>query len=291
MKMTPTFENTLVSTQWLSDNLEAQDLRILDCTTHLRVDSDNAFRAENAYPEWEAGHIPGAMYVDLQGELSDKSSAYRFMLPSAEQFGEVMGKKGVGPGTRVVLYSGTTPQWAARIWWMLRSFGFEGAMILDGGFPKWVSEGRPVSTEISNYPSAIFQTDATGKVFVGKEVVVEALGAGDAVVLNALLATQHRGIDARHYGRPGRIAGSVNVPANNLIDPETGTYLPQSVLREQFRGSGALEAKSVVNYCGGGIAASSTALILALLGQSEVSIYDASLSEWARDESAPMETG
>jgi len=291
MNMTPTFENTLVSTQWLSDNLEAQDLRILDCTTHLRVDSDNAFRAENAYPEWEAGHIPGAMYVDLQGELSEKSSAYRFMLPSAEQFGEVMGKKGVGPGTRVVLYSGTTPQWAARIWWMLRSFGFEGAMILDGGFPKWVSEGRPVSTEISNYPSAIFQTDATGKVFVGKEVVVEALGAGDAVVLNALLATQHRGIDARHYGRPGRIAGSVNVPANNLIDPETGTYLPQSVLREQFRDSGALEAKSVVNYCGGGIAASSTALILALLGQSEVSIYDASLSEWARDESAPMETG
>ena len=291
MSMLATFENSLVSTQWVESQLGAPDLRVLDCTTHLVPEPNHVFRVESGYADWEAGHVPGAGYVDLQGELSDSSAPFRFMLPATEQFAEVMGAKGVSPDSRVVLYSTTAPQWAARIWWMLRAFGFDNAMIMDGGFRKWASEGRTVSTEPCRYPSAVFEAAPREGVFVDKGAVLEAMDQPDAAVLNALSAAQHDGSDARHYGRPGRISGSINVPANDLLDPENGTYLPEADLRALFEPSGVMEKPAVVHYCGGGIAASSTAFILTLLGHPNVSVYDASLSEWAADAGLPMETG
>jgi len=110
-------------------------------------------------------------------------------------------------------------------------------------------------------------------------------------VLNALSEEQHRGTEGVTYGRPGRIAGSVNVAARSLVDPKTHAYLPAHVLRERFAAAGALEAERVITYCGGGIAASSDAFVLTLLGHDGVAVYDASLSEWAADPSLPMETG
>ena len=110
-------------------------------------------------------------------------------------------------------------------------------------------------------------------------------------MLNALTDEQHRGTGGVTYGRPGRIAGSTNVPARELVDPETHAYLPLDVLRAKFAAAGALDAKRVVTYCGGGIAASSDAFVLVLLGHPGVALYDASLSEWAADPALPMETG
>jgi thiosulfate/3-mercaptopyruvate sulfurtransferase len=110
-------------------------------------------------------------------------------------------------------------------------------------------------------------------------------------VLNALTDEQHRGTGGVHYGRPGRIAGTGNVPARDLVDPHTHAYLPLEQLRAKFAAAGALDARRVVTYCGGGIAASSDAFVLALLGRDDVAVYDASLSEWAADPALPMETG
>jgi thiosulfate/3-mercaptopyruvate sulfurtransferase len=124
-----------------------------------------------------------------------------------------------------------------------------------------------------------------------KAGVLAALGAPGACVLNALTAEQHQGTGGVAYGRPGRIAGSVNVPARDLVDPATHAYLPAEALREKFAKSGALDAGRVVAYCGGGIAASSDAFVLTLLGHDGVAVYDASLSEWARDPSLPMDRG
>jgi thiosulfate/3-mercaptopyruvate sulfurtransferase len=121
--------------------------------------------------------------------------------------------------------------------------------------------------------------------------VLAGLGARATCVLNALTEEQHRGTGGVHYGRPGRIAGSVNVAARSLVDPKTHAYLPTDALREHFKASGALDSGRVITYCGGGIAASSDAFVLALLGHERVSVYDASLSEWAGDASLPMETG
>ena len=121
--------------------------------------------------------------------------------------------------------------------------------------------------------------------------VLAAIESGGTCIVNALSAEQHRGEGPARYGRAGRITGSVNVPANSLIDAETKAYLPLEELREQFASVGADAAGRVIAYCGGGIAASSDAFVLTLLGYENVAIYDASLSEWAADESLPMEVG
>jgi thiosulfate/3-mercaptopyruvate sulfurtransferase len=202
-----------------------------------------------------------------------------------------MSRYGVGEGVRVVLYDRFVNMWAARVWWMLRVFGFDGAAVLNGGWKKWTREGRPVATDDGTCPSREFTARPRPELVANRGSVLAALGEDGACVLNALTEEQHRGTGGVSYGRPGRIAGTGNVPARDLVDPETHAYLPDDALRAKFAAAGALDAKRVVTYCGGGIAASSDALALALLGRADVAVYDASLSEWATDPSLPMEQG
>jgi thiosulfate/3-mercaptopyruvate sulfurtransferase len=191
-----------------------------------------------------------------------------------------------------VLYSTTTPQWASRIWWMLRNYGFDNAAVLNGGFAKWAREGRPVETGPARArPAAKFVVREDRKLMVGKEVVLGAIGDGAVCTINALSAEQHAGSGGNSYGRSGRIAASVNVPAASLIDPQTGAFLPAAALRAKFAAVGAFDRKQAITYCGGGIAASADALALVMLGHPDVRLYDASMSEWANDPSLPMETG
>jgi thiosulfate/3-mercaptopyruvate sulfurtransferase len=124
-----------------------------------------------------------------------------------------------------------------------------------------------------------------------KSQVAAAIADPRASVVNALTARQHTGEGGVHYGRPGRIAGSVNVPAHRLVDGETKVFLPAGDLATLFAEAGADRADTVIAYCGGGIAASADAFVLALLGHDHVAVYDGSLSEWAKDPAAPMETG
>jgi thiosulfate/3-mercaptopyruvate sulfurtransferase len=125
---------------------------------------------------------------------------------------------------------------------------------------------------------------------VGKEEVLQAIGDNAVCTINALLPEQHAGAGGNSYGRPGRIKGSVNLPAAHLIDPQTNQFLPSAELRRRFDALGAFD-KRVITYCGGGIAASADALVLVMLGHPEVKLYDASLGEWAADPNLPMETG
>jgi thiosulfate/3-mercaptopyruvate sulfurtransferase len=161
--------------------------------------------------------------------------------------------------------------------------------VLNGGFRKWTVENRPVATDTGVRPARTFTPRPRPGLMADKAGVLAALGTPGACVLNALTADRHQGVGEAPYGRPGRIAGSVNVPAADLVDPKTHAYLPADVLREKFAKSGALDARRVVTYCGAGIAASSDAFVLTLLGRDDVAVYDASLSEWASDPSLPME--
>lgn len=281
----------LVETDWLQIHLADPDLRIFDCTTYLLPDPKAVYRIESGRADWEKGHIPGAGFIDLQGELSDQTTKLRFMMPPADQFAAAMSRLGVGQGVRVILYSAGSIQWATRVWWMLRAMGFDNAAVLNGGWEKWQAEGRPVSTEPPRYPPANFVAKPRPGLFADKDKVMAAIEDGGSCVLNALAAEQHTGAGGRHYGRPGRIAGSVNVPARALVDPETNAYLSPAALRALFEDAGITPDREVVAYCGGGIAASNDAFVLTLLGYDKVSLYDASLSEWARDENLPMETG
>ncbi|HEV2335637.1 MAG TPA: sulfurtransferase [Stellaceae bacterium] len=282
----------LIESEALAARLGDPELRVFDCTIHLIPNPDIGYTVKPGREDFEKGHIPGAQFIDLQADLSAPHPKLRFMLPSADDFAAAMGRFGVGEKSRVVLYSTTTPQWASRVWWMLRNYGFDNAAVLNGGFQKWAREGRAVETGPARpRPAARFAVREDRKLMVGKEAVKSAIGDPAICTLNALSAAQHTGTGGTVYGRVGRIAKSVNVPAAALIDPTTGAFLPASDLRAKFAAVGAFDKKRVITYCGGGIAASADALALVMLGHPDVRLYDASMSEWSNDDSLPMETG
>ncbi|WP_421997204.1 sulfurtransferase [Reyranella sp.] len=281
----------LISTEELARRLGAPGLRLFDCTTYLRPRPEGGYNAESGRANYEAGHIPGAAFLDLGGELSDTASPLRFTLPPLDVLTRAFAAKGIGHGTFVVLYSHATPNWATRIWWMLRAVGFDDAAILDGGLDKWKEEGRPLSTESTTYPAATLTLRRRPEIFVDKDAIKAAIGRKDTLTLNALSHEQHKGAGGVVYGRAGRIAGSSCVPAASLFGPDK-TLKPLAELRAAFEGVGTTPDKRILVYCGGGIAATLDAFVLtALLGHRNVSVYDNSMQEWSNDASLPMETG
>ena len=281
----------LVETEWLAEHLNDSDIRVLDCTAFNRADGSGGVRAESGRKSWAMEHIPGAGHADLVSDLSDNDASFRYMLPQIPQLAQAFSGYGVGAGTRAVLYDSTSGSWATRIWWMLRAIGFDDAYVLDGGLHKWKLEGRPVISDPSTYPPAIFLAKPRAGLMANKDEVLAALDLGATCVLNALSKEQHLGSGGANYGRAGRIADSVNVPAGDLTDPVTHSYLPAKQLAQRFAQVGADRAERVITYCGGGIAASNDAFILTMLGYENVAVYDASMSEWAADPSLPMQTG
>jgi thiosulfate/3-mercaptopyruvate sulfurtransferase len=285
--------NALVQTDWLEAHRGDTNLRIFDCTTHLQPaepGTDIPYRIVSGKADYDAGHIPGAGFLDIQGELSDNTTKLRFMLPSPDQFAAIMSRHGIGEGARVVLYSAGNIMWATRVWWMLRAFGFDNAAVLDGGWEKWRAEGRPVSTEPCAYPAAKFIARHRAELFVGKDRVRAALADSRTIIVNALSPDLHRGKGPSRYGRPGRVPGSVNVPAATLLDSKTKAFVPLADARTKFDATGVEKSKNVICYCGGGISATVDLFMLYQLGYQNLTLYDGSMGEWARDDSLPIET-
>jgi thiosulfate/3-mercaptopyruvate sulfurtransferase len=167
----------LAETEWLAAHLRDPELRIFDCTVHLIPNPDIGYTVKPGREDFEKGHIPGAQFIDLQADLSAPHLKLRFMLPAAEAFAAAMGRFGVGENSRVILYSTTTPQWASRIWWMLRNYGFDNAAVLDGGFQKWSREGRPVETGATRPRApATFVVRADRKLMVARRRYLPRLG-------------------------------------------------------------------------------------------------------------------
>lgn len=283
----------LVQTDWLEAHLGDARLRIFDCTTHLKPvepGSDVPYLVVGARAEYDAGHIPGAGFLDIQGELSDNTTKLRFTTPSAEHFAAAMSRHGVGEGARVVLYSAGSIMWATRVWWMLRAFGFDHAAVLDGGWDKWQAEGRPVSTAACTYPPAAFISRPRPGMIVGKQEVSAALGDPATVIVNALAPELHAGKTPSRYGRPGRVPGSINVPAASLLDSRTKAFVPLAQARAKFDAAGIEKSKDVICYCGGGISATVDLFMLHQLGHDRITLYDGSMGEWAKDRALPIET-
>jgi thiosulfate/3-mercaptopyruvate sulfurtransferase len=286
------YPKAIIGTAELATALGDPTLRVFDCTTwlHYEEGTGRPYRVEAARADYDRGHIPGSGFLDLQGELSDTAAPTNFMMPTPDELAARFAARGIGEGTRVVLYSRRSLQWATRIWWMLRAIGFDDAAILDGGFDKWAAEGRPLETAETRFPPAQLVARPRPGLFVGKAAMQAAIGDAGACSINALSPELHRGDTAR-YGRPGRIPGSVNVPAAALLDPATLTLRPPAAVAASFAAVGADPGKRMLIYCGGGIAATLDAFLLHQLGYRDIAVYDASMSEWAKDPALPMEQG
>lgn len=281
----------LKSTDWLDSHLADADLRVYDCTSFLIPDPISTYRVESGRQNWAGGHIPGANYIALQDDLSDHASGLRFTMPPATHVAEAMAALGVNDQSTVVLYSTAHYMWASRVWWMLKAIGFEGANLLDGGFAKWIAEGRQVATGSRPYPPGNLTARPSQALFVGRDEVLAALGDPDTVLINALPPGQYRGDpDAPHQGRPGHIRTSINVPAMSLLSAP-GTLRERHEIEELLGEHGIGRDRKVICYCGGGVSATCVALALTVCGFDRVTVYDGSLNDWAPDPSLPMEVG
>ena len=287
--------DALISTEALARQLGRDDLRIYDCTTYLDPappESDEPYVVRSGRDSFEAAHIPGADFLDLQGEFSDPGTRLRFMMPPTASLETAFGRHGIGGDVRVVLYSIASMMWATRFWWMLRSLGFEGAAVLDGGFDKWQAEGRPLERgPAKGYPPARFTATPEPGRFTDKQAVLAATTDAGTVIVNALGPQFHQGMEPSRYGRPGRIPGSVNVPAASLVDQQDKTFTSLTEAAAKFAAAGIAREKRVIAYCGGGISATMDLFMLHQLGFDELTLYDGSMGEWARDSTLPIERG
>ncbi len=283
----------LIDATTLAEHLEDPQLRILDATVFLdRPAGGGPYTPRSGRPDYERGHIPGAGFADLLGELSDPDGPHPFWLPGEERAAAAFGRLGVGPGTHVVAYAQESPMWATRLWWLLRYFAFDDASVLDGGLPAWRAAGHPVSDTPATYPAAGF-TARRRPELLATRADIEAIVAGEApaCLINALPEHTFRGQGRTSYSRPGRIPRSVSAPAIELLDPETWRLRPLAELERRLDMAGARSGDPVVAYCGGGISATIDVFALSLAGHDDVRLYDGSLTEWTADPALPLEIG
>ena len=274
--------DSLVSTEWLARHLGDGDLRIVDASWHMPASG------RSARAEYEQAHIPRAVFLDID-ELSDRSQPAPHMLPNAEDFGRAMGQLGIAPDDRIVVYDNSPVRTAARGWFMLRHFGASQVAILDGGFQKWIAEGRPVESGERDVPPTQFAAEERGNEVVTKQQLLAGLPS-------ALLDARGRGRfegtepDPRPGVAPGHIPGARNLPFASLYNAD-GTFKSPEQLQALFAQAGIDPAEPFVAACGSGVTANSLIFAAHLLGNVATSLYDGSWSEWGSDPETPKALG
>ncbi|HQY43514.1 MAG TPA: 3-mercaptopyruvate sulfurtransferase [Paracoccaceae bacterium] len=265
---------TLVSTDWLEAHLKDPDLRILDASWYL----PDAGR--DAKAEYQAAHIPGARFFDID-EIADKRSGLPHMAPPPEMFISRMRAMGVGDGHQVVVYDGSGLFSAARVWWTFRLMGKADVAVLDGGLPKWQAEGRPVE----DMPPIVRDRHITvqRQAHLVKDVTQVAAAAklGDYAIIDARSPGRFKGEEPepRPGLRSGHIPGAVNVPYREVLNGD-GTMKSPDALRNLFTAAGVDLKKPAITSCGSGVTAAVLSLALERIGKRDHSLYDGSWAEW-----------
>ena len=277
--------DSLVSVEWLSQHINDPDLVVLDCSVLIEQDPEVGYRSVSGRDSYEEGHIPTAGFADLMGNLSDADSPFQFAVPAPEKFVAAMSALGVGDNTRVVLYDSYNSAWAARVWWMLRWAGFDNAALLDGGVNAWTAAGHSLSTEPANRTAGKLTLALRPDLIADRDEVLASIDNDEVDIIDALPEASYRG-EMVMYDRPGHITSATNVPVFSMV-ADDGRYRSTDELRTLFYSD---RDTRTINYCGGGIAASSNAFIMTRLGYTDVAVYTASLQEWAADPANPMET-
>ena len=277
---------SLVSTQWLAQELGASDLRVVDASLFLPADN------RNPQADYEATHIPGAVFMDL-AEIVDASSPLPMMLPKAEKFASRMQSLGLGDGSRIVLYDNSPYKSASRAWWMLSQvFGAHGVAILDGGLAKWQAEGRPAESGKPSIRHRHFTVWKNDKVVRDKAQILANLESGAEQVVDARGAARFTGEegDPRPDVASGHIPGAFNLPYGQLFNAD-GTWKQGDSLRAAFEAAGVDLSRPMVASCGSGLTAANLVFGAHLLGKSDVALYDGSWSDWGSDPATPKAMG
>ena len=273
----------LVETEWLAENLDNSDIRIVDATWYLpTVERDGI---EN----YDAGHIPGAVFWDIDA-IADPQSSLPHMMPDETTFQEHMKMLGIGGDHHVIVYDNMKMMTAPRVWWTLRVFGHERVSLLNGGQNKRCAEDRPLTTDAPEISETEFRAIFNSSMIRSVDDVLANLRTSNEQILDARGAGRFDGTDPepRPECRSGHIPGSQNLPFNDLIDPQMGTVLPIKELASRIQAAGINDARPVVTTCGSGITACVLALGLHLTGRHDVAVYDGSWTEWGGREDTPV---
>lgn len=272
----------LASTEWLADELGRPDVRIVD----VRWRPDGTGSAV-----FDAGHIPGATYLDWRAELNESPSeetGHALRLAPPDSIVAFMVRAGVGDATTLVLYDDTVGLYAARAWWSLRVYGFESARVLDGGFHAWAAESRPLSTGVLPHPEGSFTPRLNPRLRLTTTDVRSLLGSPGAQIIDARANPEFRGHEG-NARRLGHIPGAINVPVGALHEAGSQRLLDAEVIRGQLTRATVARGKRLVCYDGSGVGAAKLAFVLTLMGYDDVAVYDGGWAEWGDRLDLPVE--
>lgn len=276
---------SLVSTAWLEGELGAPDLRVIDATLFM------SGSGRDARSEYEAEHIPGAVFMDLD-DVADTSSPLPHMLPPEHRMASRMQSLGLGDGNRFVVYDNSPLHSSARAWWMLKTFGAHYVAILDGGLAKWKAERRPTESGRPQVRHGHFTPLFAAEAVADKDYVRTILGDRGVELVDARPVARFAGEepDPRAGVAAGHMPGAKNLPQSEFFEPDN-SWKQGEALRETFASAGVDLAQPMVTTCGSGVTAAVLAFGAHLLGKNDVRVYDGSWSEWGADPETPKATG
>jgi thiosulfate/3-mercaptopyruvate sulfurtransferase len=286
-------DSVLVSTDWLAANLGTANLRVVDIRGAVHPLGTKPTRYVPKRSDYEAAHIPGAVFVDWTRDIVDEADPVSSQIAKQDAFAEKMGELGVGDDTLVVAYDDYKHIFAGRLAWALRYYGHDAVRILDGGWSRWLAEGRPTSREVTPRATARFSARPRSALRTTADDVARALGHGDVLLVDARPSDQYAG-EASAAGRSGHIPGARSLPYARLVDEKTGRFLPNDELAKAFADAG-IDVKNlppeIIVYCNGGVSCTVPLHALRMLGRDGVSVYDGSWNEWGNDDRRPIAQG
>jgi thiosulfate/3-mercaptopyruvate sulfurtransferase len=276
----------LVSTEWLAANLSDPNVRILD----------SSFKQPGIVPtareDYDAGHIPGAVFFDID-DVAEPGTSLPHMIPSPARFAEKMTERGIGHEDKVIVYDANGLSSAGRAWWMLRLFGHDKVALLDGGLPKWKAESRVLETAAPTVPERRFRARFDSDLVRGKATLLANVSSHWEQVVDARAAGRFDGTAEETWPgrRRGHIPGSRNLPFDQVTDPDTKQLKSAEELAALFAHAGVALDRPIVTSCGSGVTACALAFALYLIGHERAAIYDGSWSEWGLPDGPPIATG
>ncbi|CAM5761666.1 sulfurtransferase [Bosea minatitlanensis] len=276
----------VVSAAWLKAHLGEADLQVIDGSWHLPV------RKRDAAAEYVAGHIPGAIPLDIDTVADPAPPPPGRMLPSAERFAEQVGLLGLRPEAHLVVYDAVGMYSSARVWWMFRTFGHRAISVLEGGLPAWNAAGGPMESGAPRRRDAVaWPVRPANQGVRDWRAVLRNIETREAQLVDVRPPEQFRGSTAANYPgvRDGHIPGAISLPRNEFL-LANDTFPPPEAIENAIRKAGVDPDRPIIASCGSGVTACILALALELTGRQPCAVYDGSWEEWGHRSDLPATT-